>query len=223
MKLHLSFLAALSLFSGAAFGSVALNFNLEFDSGVPSGFSDTGGVATNGMIWGILIDADNNGFAGSYDFSSPLDVKKSYVLSSSGGISDDVLWTAENRTADTTGSVEGVGGITGGAGGFYDIGGVAYDVGNGVAAGDRFYVVWFNGGKGGVLSDPSFLLPSDGNSSAFGDPFVGIDPNRSAGLAYLGTGSASTGSGIQVNLVPEPSSVLLGLLGALGLLRRKRN
>jgi hypothetical protein len=223
MKLNYTLFAVTIFLSGFARGTVSLNFNTEFESGVPSRLSNAGGTATNGMIWGILIDSAGDGFAGSYDFTSPLAAGSKYQFSGSGLGSDDVIWTSINTTADTTGSTEGDGTTKGGIGGFYDLSPVDLTFGSGVAAGDKFYVVWFDGNRGGVLSDPSFVLPSESSTGAFGTPFVGVDPSRSAGKAYLGTGAESTGPGIQVNLVPEPSGVLLGLIGALGLLRRKRN
>jgi PEP-CTERM motif len=222
MKIKIALIVTLGMLSISAYGvgTVSLNFNAEFDSGVPQGLSDVTGVATNGMIWGILIDGSGNGLSGSYE-STAIGTGSSYILNISGAASDDVLWTSTILTSSTATSTEGDGVTKGGVGGFYEI----VDVGleNGVEAGDKFYVVWFSGGKGGVLSDPSFIVPAASNSSTFATPFVGLDPNRSAGLAYAGTSGESTGAGFTLSLVPEPSSLIFGALGVLGFFRRRRN
>jgi hypothetical protein len=202
-------------------GSVTMNFNTEFESGVPEGFADIAGVPTNGMIWGILIDGSGNGISGNYDVTSSVTENSNYILSTSGIASDDVLWTSANLTSSTDASTEGDGITKGGNGGIYDIADILLQ--NGVDAGDKFYVVWFSGSTGGVLSDPSFLVPAEGNTGSYGTPFVGVDPVRSAGKSYSGIDGVSTGPGIQLSLVPEPTSAFLASLGVFGLLRRRRN
>jgi len=57
-------------------------------------------------------------------------------------------------------------------------------------------------------------------------PSLGSVVMNSGSMADLGVGtsvySATGTSGFQLAFVPEPSTALLGMLGALGLLRRRR-
>lgn len=85
------------------------------------------------------------------------------------------------------------------------------------ASGNRMYV---------------WMQSTDGNSyGAFKGnalvPSVGAISLTSATLGDLGIGtsvySATGTSGFQLASVPEPSAALLGAIGALGLLRRRRN
>lgn len=239
MNSKLAIFAALSVTAGPAFATVSLNFNGAFDTFVPQGLSNKSGVATNGLIWGILVDGNNDGISTynsilntgtKYDKLTGGLVSGQYTLSVSNVATDDVLIIGATNflTESTAGDQEGDFSTTGGTGGIYSIAGITYNQtpvagpGAGVGINDKFYVVWFDGLVGGTLTDASFSLPADGSSFVdFTAPFAGVDPNRTAGLAYIGTGGGSTGAGIA--LVPEPSAVLLGALGALGLLRRRRN
>lgn len=224
MKSKIVTLVISALAASAVFGSVSLNFNAEFDTGVPQNLSNVSGTPSNGLIWGVLIDGLGNGLitsnSASYDMvaGGNLVLGGNYVLNVAGVPTDDVLWIATALTSNTSGSTEGNGTTTGGNGGIFDLNSIA--LANGVGTGDKFFVVWFDGLVGGTLTDPVFTIPTDSFSSSYGEPFVGVDRNRSAGLAYNGTSGTSTGAGIA--FVPEPSSVLLGAIGALGLLRRRR-
>jgi hypothetical protein len=77
-------------------------------------------------------------------------------------------------------------------------------------------IVWFDatalggtiqgGDKYGALPLPAFTIPADGAAVNFSSNFVGVEPVRMADMTF----------------VPETSTALLGALGALGLLRRRR-
>jgi MYXO-CTERM domain-containing protein len=223
MKSKLVSLTTMALLAaGPAFGTVSLNFNAEFESGVPQNFANSLGAVSNGLIWGVLIDAGGNGLSVTpYDaIAGGPALGSNYVLSSATVATDDILYIATQTTSSTAGSIEGDSVTTGGNGGIYDLNNISL-VSNGVNAGDKFYVVWFDGSLGGTLTDATFVLPADGSVLNYGVPFVGVDPTRNAGLAYVGTSGVSTGAGI--SFVPEPSAALLGAVGALGLLRRRRN
>lgn len=223
MKSKVTILGALFLAAGAACGAVSINFSDDFAGGVPQGLSNIAGVPTNGLVWGIIVDGTGNGLVttpGAYTVPSFAAGSSTVLGLAAGGNSDDVLYiSTSGLTQSTAGNTEGDAVTPGGNGGIYDIAGVA--LANGVGTGDKFYVVWFDGNIGGTLTDNSFLIPADGAAVALAEPFVGVDPNRSAGLAYVGTSGVSTGAG--VSFVPEPSAALLGAVGALGLLRRRRN
>jgi MYXO-CTERM domain-containing protein len=222
MKSKITIIGSLLLAASFSFGAaVSINFSNDFDTGVPQGLSNTLGVPTNGLVWGIVVDGFGNGLTGFYNVPN-FTAGSSTVLSSVNGnvATDDVLYiSTSGLTADTSSGTEGDGVTHGGVGGIYDI--VGIDLSNGVGTGDKFYIVWFDGCSVGTLTDPSFIIPAAGASVALADPFVGIDPNRTAGLAYVGTSGTSTGPGF--SFCPEPSSALLGAIGALGLLRRRRN
>jgi hypothetical protein len=222
MKSKIATIGSLLLAASFSFGAtVSINFSNDFDTGVPQGLSNQLGVPTNGLVWGIVVDGSGNGLSTAAYNVPDFTASSLTVLSlAAGGVTDDVLYiSTSGLTANTSSGTEGDGLTTGGVGGIYDIVGV--DLSNGVGTGDKFYVVWFSGGVAGTLTDVSFVIPAAGASVALADPFVGVDPNRSAGLAYIGTSGTSTGAGL--TFAPEPSSALLGAIGALGLLRRRRN
>jgi len=206
MKKSLCVLLAFGVSFVSATGTVTLSFNAPFTGGVSSNLANASGTVTNGMSWGIIVDANGNGFSTSYDlvsFSSG-----QHALSVGGVSSDDVLIISTDLTQNTSAFLEGDLTTSGGNGGVTSITNLAYS-GN-VASGDVFHLVWIDpsGNTAGSLADASFVLPSDGSSSdAFAAAFVGTDPVRPA-----------TG----ITFVPEPSAALLGGFGALGLLRRRR-
>lgn len=192
---------------GSAFGSATLGFSLT----PAENFANAAGVPTNGLFYGVIIDASGNGYSGSY---RPVILASGAVfgLTTSTDISsDDVLVLSSGLTySDTTTP-----------GTIFDVGSFPYD--SNVNQGDSFRIVWFDGDAIGTLSDASFLLPTAGNLTDYDAPFVGsVDPVRSAGLAYSGTSSVSTGSGFTFVPIPEPSAALLGVIGAFSLLHRRR-
>jgi hypothetical protein len=64
-------------------------------------------------------------------------------------------------------------------------------------------------------ANPAGITPIIGSLDTFtGDP---------GGAATVNFGEAASGNYTTLKLVPEPSSMLLGAVGALGLLRRRRN
>ena len=88
----------------------------------------------------------------------------------------------------------------------------------GVGTGDPFAIVWFDSDLGsstvmnfgdwfGVYTNPNLILPVDGANQPYFSNFVGPDPVRSANIPWI---------------FPEPSSLMLSLLGVLPLLRRRR-
>lgn len=223
MKSKIATFVSLAAVMGVASGAVALNFSADFESGISQNLANVGGVPSNGLSWGVLVDGNGNGIVRSdvnkYDVLPSGLVAGQYVLSIAGVPTDDVLIIATTTTVDTslTGGLEGDGVTGGGIGGIYDL---TVNLINGVTTGDTFFVVWFDGLVGGTLGDASFTVPTDTFAVNYGAPFVGVDPIRSAGSGYQGTSGVSTSAGIA--FVPEPSAALLGAIGALGLLRRRR-
>ena len=207
MKLRQLLILGCLVFTGHAFGSVTLNFNV---AGADN-FGNSTGVATDGMFWGILIDSSGNGFNGSYRPPASLTLGTTYSLTTSlDAVSDDVLILSNFATY--TGDNN--------PGTLFDVG--PFDLSVAVTTLDVFRVVWFSGNDIGTLADASFTIPADSALQDYTAPFVGADPVRSAGLAYSGTSAVSTGVGMSFVPIPEPSAGLIGALGALGLLRRRR-
>ena len=184
------------------------------------------GDASSALVWGLLVDTGGNGFqAGSYipgfTFSDTTALAGGQFLSTSSGVTDDRLFISSNFFA-TAGSTDGSAGLSKPTNILlsYSTDGVGA---TGVSAlgTQAIAIVWFNaltktgqqavnGDKYGLFVLP-FTTPSDqaGGNLPYGSNFAGTDPVRTASLT--------------INAVPEPSAVLLGAIGALGLLRRRRN
>jgi len=179
------------------------------------------GAGTGGSLlaWGIVIDTDGDGFdSSSYfegtNYATGLQTMK---LSASTN-SDDVLFVGSsgNLMTLTTNANDS------GAIGLNRIGAVAsVPYTNGISQGDSFAIIWFNktalggsavaGDKFGVFTNAAFIMPSDGTASApFTSVFTGADTLKTMNFSFQG------------EVIPEPSAALLGAVGALGLLRRRR-
>lgn len=214
MKSKLAVLAALVALASTSFATVTLTFNTPFSQtgGVAGGFADFDGNVSNGLIWGIIIDSDNTGFFTDYD-PLMLQADTTTVLSRMGMSTTNVLITSDTVTSSLTGQFEfsatNVPENFGGDGGIGGISNIAVDGTNGVNTNDKFRLVWFDptGNSGGFIDSASFLLPPDTNATDYSAIFRGPDSPK-----------AATG----ITLVPEPSSLLLSLLGFAALLRRKR-
>jgi hypothetical protein len=123
---------------------------------------------------------------------------------------------------------------------------------NTLALNKKFALVWFSqtsaqlttsssGAYFGMMSLSDWLLPADaegksytlsstdsGGATSFYSTSVATTATQIGGGFFTGSGTAAnTGStalrSAQFQIVPEPSAALLGALGALGLLRRRRN
>ncbi|WP_035609647.1 hypothetical protein [Haloferula sp. BvORR071] len=209
MKLNpivVSLLAAVATLS-AVHASVTITFNAAFVGGMSSNLANTAGVVSNGMKYGIIVDTTGNGLRGSYD---PLTLTQgtSVQLTNLGTATGDFLILANDLTSDSSQGglvVEGDFVTPGGNGG---VSGLSFALSGGVASGQSFWLVWFDSvtNKGGSLASTQYIIPPDGHLVDYADVFVGVDPVRPAtAIAF-----------------PEPSSFMLGLLGAFGLLRRRR-
>ena len=207
-----SLIVSVALASSSAHAAVTLQFSVPFSpgSGVANAFALASGTPSNDLFYGIIVDGTRNGFLATYDpvmFAvGSANGNAGNLLGNGGVLTDDRLYFAQDRTADNSALTEGDFSTTGGTGG---ISGLTLDFAGDVNAGDPFAIVWFdsNGVDAGLLTDPSFLIPSDGAIADNSSPFVGEDSARPAN---------------DITLVPEPSTLLLSAFGVLGLLRRKR-
>ncbi len=203
MKSPLLLLLALAPLAPA---TVTLEFNNAFAGGVSSSLADAAGNVSNGLIWGIIIDTTGAGFSSTYD-PLPLTIGAKWTLTTDGAGNGNILITSIDLTQNTDLLFEEDFTTPGGDGGITGIAGIFLE--DGVDTSNPFRLVWFDpsGTSAGYIDDPSFILPNDGDLAYYDGPFLGIDPVRPA------TGIA---------LIPEPSALLIGSLGILTLLRRRR-
>lgn len=205
-------LSGLFLAMPAAHGVITIDFNDAFNGGVSEGLANAAGTPTDGLVWGILIDTADDGTLHCYgELSAMNSLEPIRLTTDSGNTSDDILFLATNPTQDTSVLLEGDFATTGGPGGIDGF--VTIEIPTGVSVGDSFSLVWFDNvdpTMAGILSDLSFIIPADGSSVTYGDPFLGPDSPRAA-------------TGLKFGLaIPEPSSTLLMMLGGLGLVAHRR-
>lgn len=194
--------------------------------GTLTNLQTSGGNASSALVWGILVDTTGNGFqSGSYlpgfTFSDTAALPGGQFLSTLSGITDDRLFISSNFFA-TAGTADGSTGLSKPTNILlsYSTDGVGA-TGVNALGGQNIALVWFesltktgqqavDGDKYGFYTLP-FTSPSDqaGGNLPFGSNFVGPDTVRNASLV--------------IGAVPEPSVSLLGLVGLVGVLRRRRN
>lgn len=193
--------------------------------------SNTSGVAVpDGTLWALVVDTNSdNLFPGAFGANQSLGETGALTTFTPGQqltIGGNLLG---GDTVFALGRFNGTAnGVTGLA--IFEEG---YTLGtNGLVAGKQFAFYWF----------PGSTYTSSGTNvvgSAVGGINTGAD--AAAGLggmvvpsegAFYTTGAATTGAAggslsasrfLAQTLVPEPSSALLGAIGSLGLLRRRRN
>ena len=108
-------------------------------------------------------------------------------------------------------------------------------------AGKQFAIIWTSiasagapanlpgGSTYGFTRDSTWTLGADGTTLGFGtavsasNPFSRITNNQTGNSTSSFGTVALASQGLAFAVVPEPSAALLGAIGALGLLRRRRN
>jgi len=225
MKMKLFVIPFLCL-AATAQGTVTLQFSDT--TNYLGGFANGSGVingATAKMVWGIVVDTAGDGFAGAnvgagyMNGTSLAATAAGYQLSTSGGTTNDYLYINASVMASNVSAVDG---SAIGDNRLLTFSSFAYN--SPVAAGQRYAIIWFDqttlGGTGaagekyGIYELPatalSFgaanVLPADPGSYIFAPASAGADVTKTMSYA----------------LVPETSTALLGALGALTLLRRRR-
>ena len=226
MKLFTKY-ALLSLMAAGASQAATLTFTNSGAGAYATGFGDSSGNVGFGLIWGVVVDTTGNGFAtGLWDsgFSYTGGNTTGITLqSTAGGATDDVLFLNATVTSNLSTAVDGA---AIGAGRVNSITSVTY--GGAVAGLQPYAIIWFNRGialgsasqdgqmfglaTGGTNASPLFRLPAaNGDTIDYSPAFLGADPVKTANISLGGA------------VIPEPSAALLGAIGALGLLRRRRN
>lgn len=214
------------LLTGSLHAAQTLQFAATGTTGVFTNLQSSTGSTTSTLVWGIVVSTTNSTFAGAtaespYDFtglvvSDNTALPGGQALTISNGVAtDDRLYISTNLM-----SLSGTGDSSTGVARPTNLNSLLYS--NGVTAGDSFALIWFDfttktgqamtsGSNYGILALPGFILPADaGSSTSFAALGAGPDPVRTASLEL----------GVPV---PETSTSLLGALGALALLRRRRN
>jgi hypothetical protein len=211
--------ALLAATSFAAKGATLIFTNVGTGA-LATGFADAESNIASGLVWGVVVDTAGNGFATTaWDagFTYSANVGGIVLQNSAGGATDDVLFLHTALTSSRTGD-----GATASSA-VNSISTVTFT--NGVQGGNAFGIIWFDRGialnsasadgqKFGFITTglnpaPTFVLPAGAaDATDYSAAFAGTDPTRAANLT--------------LGVIPEPSTALLGLLGVLGLVRRRR-
>lgn len=214
------------------FGAIVLpasaSITLSNQFGVAS--DKAGAAVPDGTLWALVVDTNSDGaFPGAFGANQSL-----------GQIGANLAFTTGQQLTlggnlfggDTIFALGGFNGTANGVTGL-SISELSLNLGeNGLTSGKAFAFYWFPGST--YTSTGTNLV-----GSQVGGINAGADANAQLGAmtipadsAFYTTGAASTGSAggtldasrfVAQPLIPEPSSALLGLVGALGLLRRRRN
>jgi len=164
------------------------------------------------MTWGIVVDraGGDNGFGLGSELSSTFQYGNAAnpTLQLANGLiggTDDYLILSANTTSAFAGA-----------------NGVASQIifnlaAAGLAGGEKFAIIWFEtgaaggtisqGAKYGIITNDAFVVPASEGAT--------VD-------VVAGRGQSPLGGTTFTYAIPEPSAVLLGLLGAVGLIRRRR-
>ena len=222
-------LAIASLIGMAGLSHAAVTLQFSDTTNYLSNFANGAGTsvaadATNRMVWGIIVDGGVDGFNGaslvnSYKagFSLAANATGIALTTTTDGTNstatNDVLYIASAVMASSTTALDGA---SANMNRLLSFSGLTY--GGNVAAGKSYAIVWFDklalggtateGLKYGVFN-PGLVLPADPGTYNLASNFAGADTQKTMGFSIIG--------------VPEPSAALLGAIGALGLLRRRRN
>lgn len=217
--------AAVALTTAPCHAVTTLQFASSAE-GFLTGLANSSGQINQTLVWGIVIDTAGNGvkpgeyLSTSLTYSDTQLLPKGQSLSTEDGTTDDLLLISANLMA-TVGTADNSTGLAKPtnlnvyySGDFVD-GNAAINS----AGGQQFWLIWFDtttktgqavtkGDRYGMYRIPAFEVPFNtvGGTSSYASNFLGPDPANLASLTF----------------VPEPSSALLGLLGAASLLGRRR-
>lgn len=201
-----------------------VTLHLYSSAGLPNNLANGSVAITNGMQWGVIVDSAGDGFAGggtSYTAYTPGSGTAGKLQFN--GVDTDDYYIPGTFTVNAGVLINADGGTTPGSGSIVDD--VIVDFGltttgtNTISATDKFALVWFGsagntataGSKYGFFADNSFVIGSDGGDPEFGAIFAGNDTTRAASNTFQSVGAS-----------PEPSRVLLVVVGALGMVVRRR-
>ena len=210
--LSLLFLVAAAIPAGA---TVTLNYQFG------TCFTSTSTAVPDGTLWALIGDTNSSGtFTNGFATNASLTGTQANAVFTTG----QLVTTGSVIGGDT---VLAVGSFNGaGPGTTADTLILALGV-NGAAAGQNFAFYWFPGATGtttihvGTQVGGINSLLSEAGLDAMTLPANGAQVSPGAANSD-NAGSIANSRFTAVNLVPESSTALLGALGALGLLRRRR-
>jgi hypothetical protein len=208
-------LVTLLLIAAALPAAATITINTQFGTA----FDAAGAPVADGTLWALIADTNgDNLFAGGFGINASLAQSGAAVF---GGQTLALGSVFGGDTVFKLGAFNGAGpGVTDGPFGF--------TLGeNSLAAGQRYAFYWFPG----VIASASHVvgsqvgginnsLPADGGLDPMVVPADGAGVFQ--GAANADGGGTLANSRFTAVLIPEPSTALLGALGALGLLRRRR-
>ena len=221
-------LAALALTSPVAFATISMDMSFGFCR------TSAGALVPDGTLWALIVDS-------SGDSALPQLALNSGISASS----SSPFWYANLSVGGTVGgdTVFAMGGFNGTATDISLTGwtsasltGVTLGT-NGLVAGKNFGFYWFPGatytGAGAYQVGNGLGHQVGGIQTTLIDPNNGADPMvvptdpatiapGANSIDSQGPGSLPNSQFLATSIIPEPSSMLLGALGALGLLRRRR-
>lgn len=206
-------IALLALASIGLAPAATVNIQISQGANQATNFANKDGSQSNGLVWGILISTANTSFSlilSSFQLGTSLNGTRL-------GQSDDYLIMSPVLTAQgNAGDLANPGKIT-------SLNSIQINdpLINDIQTGDQFAIIWFDstvtsptqdliGGEWyGIMTNAAWVIPAAGATQNISASFAtSPDPVK------LANDNVVDG--------PEPSSVLLGLLGALGLFRRRR-
>jgi hypothetical protein len=222
MKVNKIVLGLLALSSSAAFATVSLTtqFGVSTNSG--------GAPVPDGTLWVMIVDTNGDSALPQLAVNSGISVSLQSpfwysTLSIGAVLANDTVFAmgAFNGAADlgtlgsTANAAPGLALTAGRAIGFYWFPGVVYTAPGSYAVGQGSGEV---GGINTLLADAgsgtnAMIVPADGS-----DLLIGANTSGGGNLG----GSLSESQFLATAIIPETSTALLGALGALGLLRRRR-
>lgn len=225
-----------------AHGAVTIGFSTA--SNIAEGWANSSGSKNATMMWGIIVDVDGDGFDG---FASATSVASDGGLLFTGGATyepgfvrtgtsgtgalpngqalkvnnvttDDIIFLSSNLMA-----------IVGSEGRMTQLS--SFNYASGMAANDRYALVWFDytslGGAATLGGDKyGAWTRLNGTPTVTNSTILPADPGSyttaTGPAGNFGADNTMATKVASLTLVPEPSTALLGALGALGLLRRRR-
>lgn len=226
-------LGVLALTSGASFATITLNTQFG------QAFSSSSVPVPDGTLWALIVDdgvgtlpggmlTNGSGLSAANALNSSL-VNSTFSGASIGlgtSLGGDIVFamgafngandlSVPGSTTNSLGFTLGTNGLVAGrAIGFYFFPGVTYTAAGTYNVGSQV------GGISTLAADAGagtvgMVVPADGATI-----FMGANTDGDGGLGGSLTNSAFTA--VNVTAIPEPSAALLGAIGALGLLRRRR-
>ncbi len=204
------------LLLGASSASATVTLQFGSTSIYATNWANGSGTGGANMVWGIIIDTARDGFdfnSSGYFFNLSITAGGQSLKDGQGAASDDFMVISPALMTNVPNTNDGA---TLGQNRITALASVPYGE-SGIDVGDSFVIVWFDrtalgggqtgyGERFGIFSNPSLTIPADAQTFSYASAFTGPDALKPMSFGFI----------------PEPSSALLGLLGATGLLRRRR-